>query len=136
MQELSLNFSTVVYFLDPCFVQVFRAPQMPRKSKRYPPEVLDFAVYLGIDVDKEEDLIWIAGEQCLSEELPEPWTEHTSSRGDIYFYNSETDESTVEHPLFHKYRMLYEEKRQEKECDLLQIVREAVLVPFLGCFER
>ena len=65
-------------------------------------QVLDFAVYLGIDVDKEEDLIWIAGgrgmgsarlypdmtsEQCLSEELPEPWTEHTSSRGDIYFYN-------------------------------------------------
>eukprot|EP00960_Hanusia_phi_P061328 764811-Hanusia_phi.AAC.6 len=90
---------------------------MPRKSKTYPPEVgttasyaglmmqlqvLDFAVYLGIDVEKEEDLVWIAGcqsmtsiceicdvmeERCLSEELPEPWTEHTSSRGDIYFYN-------------------------------------------------
>eukprot|EP00960_Hanusia_phi_P061329 764811-Hanusia_phi.AAC.7 len=36
------------------------------------------------------------------------WTEVT------WFCVSETDESTVEHPLYHKYRLLYEEKRQEK----------------------
>ena len=29
-------------------------------------------------------------------------------------HSSETDESTVEHPLYHKYRMLYEEKRQKE----------------------
>ena len=47
---------------------------------------MDFAVYLGIDPSKEQDLLWIA-EECLSASLPPNWTEHTSSRGDIYFYN-------------------------------------------------
>ena len=62
----------------------------------YPAEVLDFAVYLGIDPQREEHMLWIA-QECLGAELPAPWSEHTSSRGDVYFYNSETDESVVEH---------------------------------------
>jgi centrosomal protein CEP164 len=81
----------------------------------YPPEILDFAVYLGIDPEREEDLLWIA-QECLSSELPAPWTEHTSSRGDVYFYNNETDESVVEHPLEAQYReIVHGEKRKRGE---------------------
>jgi centrosomal protein CEP164 len=79
----------------------------------FAPEVLDFAVYLGIDPEREEDLLWIAHE-CLNAELPTPWTEHTSSRGDVYFYNAETDESVVEHPLEEKYRAMVEDEKRKR----------------------
>lgn len=49
-------------------------------------QVLDFAVYLGMDPQKDVGLLWIA-EECLNAELPPQWSEHTSSRGDVYFYN-------------------------------------------------
>ena len=79
----------------------------------YAPEILDFAVYLGIDPEREEDLLWIA-QECLVSELPSPWSEHTSSRGDVYFYNSETDESVVEHPLEAQYRAMVEEEKRKR----------------------
>ena len=79
----------------------------------FAPEVLDFAVYLGIDPEREEDLLWIAHE-CLSAELPAPWSEHTSSRGDVYFYNAETDESVVEHPLEAQYRAMVEDEKRKR----------------------
>jgi len=81
-------------------------------AAQYAPEVLDFAVYLGIDPAREEHLLWIA-EECLGAELPAPWSEHTSSRGDVYFYNSETDESVVEHPLEAQYRAMVEEEKRK-----------------------
>lgn len=49
-------------------------------------QVLDLAVYLGIDPRDDAELLWIA-EECLVAELPKGWSEHTSSRGDVYFYN-------------------------------------------------
>uniref|UniRef100_A0A6T8LZ23 WW domain-containing protein n=1 Tax=Hemiselmis andersenii TaxID=464988 RepID=A0A6T8LZ23_HEMAN len=78
-----------------------------------PPEVLDLAVYLGIDPRDDADLLWIA-EECLAAELPPGWSEHTSSRGDIYFYNADTDESTPKHPLEDQYRVLFEEEKRKK----------------------
>lgn len=86
---------------------------MQQQPSQPPPEVLDLAVYLGIDPREDPDLLWIA-EECLASELPPGWSEHTSSRGDIYFYNSETDESTPQHPLEDKYRMVYEEEKRKK----------------------
>ena len=71
------------------------------------------AVYLGIDPREDADLLWIA-EECLAAELPAGWSEHTSSRGDIYFYNSETDESTPKHPLEDHYRQVLEEEKIRK----------------------
>lgn len=45
----------------------------------YPSEVLDFAVYLGMDPNVDVQHLWMA-EECLGSALPAPWTEHTSSR--------------------------------------------------------
>lgn len=91
------------------------AASMNKSAKSYSSEVLDFAVYLGMDPQKDVGLLWIA-EECLNAELPPQWSEHTSSRGDVYFYNSETDESTVDHPLEGQYRQMYmAEKRKQLE---------------------
>ena len=87
-----------------------------KPGEAFPPEVLDFAVYLGIDPAREKHLLWIAHE-CLSSELPAPWSEHTSSRGDVYFYNAETDESVVEHPLEAQYRAIVEEEKRKLLAD-------------------
>jgi hypothetical protein len=49
-------------------------------------QVLDFAIYLGMDPREDAEFLWMA-EECLAADLPSGWTEQTSSRGDIYFYN-------------------------------------------------
>eukprot|EP00741_Cyanophora_paradoxa_P002638 tig00000615_g2560.t1 len=75
--------------------------------------VREFAVGLGIDPDEDSDLMWIV-EEAFQAPLPGGWTEHVSENDLVYFFNSETGESTWEHPLDRHYRALLGEKRAER----------------------
>lgn len=76
-------------------------------------EVLDFAEYLGIDLEKEADLLWIAKEGVVAP-VPAPWKACTENGDDVFYFNFETGESIWDHPADERYRQLLEEKRKEK----------------------
>ena len=81
-------------------------------------EILEYATYLGIDVNKDSDLLYIAKEG-LKAPLPDPWKPCRTSGGEIYYFNFETGESIWEHPCDEYYRKLYmtekANKRKKKE---------------------
>ena len=76
-------------------------------------EVLEFAEYLGIDLEKEQDLLWIAREGVVAP-VPAPWKACTENGDDVFYFNFETGESIWDHPADERYRQLLEEKRKEK----------------------
>ena len=75
-------------------------------------EVLEFAEYLGIDLEKEQDLLWIAREDVVAP-VPAPWKACTENGDDVFYFNFETGESIWDHPADERYRQLLEEKRKE-----------------------
>ncbi|XP_022252627.1 centrosomal protein of 164 kDa-like [Limulus polyphemus] len=77
----------------------------------------DIALYgkqLGIDVDQEQHLLWIA-EEGLQATVPPPWCPVEDPRGRIYYYNQKTDEASWEHPLDPYYRSIVEQERQKSK---------------------
>ena len=49
-----------------------------------PSDVLEYAVYLGMDLNEDIDLLWIADE-ALQAEDPEGWDQAESPNGDMYY---------------------------------------------------
>lgn len=75
------------------------------------------AHYLGIDLEKESHLVWIA-EEAL-DNLPPGWEFGVSDEGEHaglpYFYNSETEESVWTHPLEDQYRDKVKKERRKAQ---------------------
>lgn len=59
-----------------------------------------------MDLEEDEDLFYIAKEG-LKAPLPPPWKPKQNKNGEIYYYNSETRQSTWEHPCDQYYKNLY-----------------------------
>ncbi|CAE7882019.1 Cep164, partial [Symbiodinium microadriaticum] len=76
-------------------------------------EVLEYAEYLGIDLDREKDLLWIAREGVTAP-VPAPWKACTENGDDIFYFNFETGDSIWDHPSDEHYKKLLHEKRLEK----------------------
>jgi hypothetical protein len=73
---------------------------------------LVFAHYLGIDLDREPELIRYA-EDAL-EDLPAGWElgiGEDENKGIPYYFNTKTGESVWQHPLEDKYRQIIEDER-------------------------
>lgn len=49
-------------------------------------EVYEFAEYLGMDVDQDQEFLWIAVEAMFAP-LPRNWQEFENEQGQIYYYN-------------------------------------------------
>eukprot|EP00931_Biecheleriopsis_adriatica_P030470 TRINITY_DN17970_c0_g1_i1.p1 TRINITY_DN17970_c0_g1~~TRINITY_DN17970_c0_g1_i1.p1 ORF type:complete len:606 (+),score=91.07 TRINITY_DN17970_c0_g1_i1:51-1868(+) len=64
-----------------------------------------FARYLGIDTDKDKDLLWIA-EECLAAPCPAGWSEHVHENR-IFYYDNKTRSSSWTHPLESLHRQTY-----------------------------
>ena len=77
-------------------------------------EIIEYAKYLGMNPIYDADLLWIAAEG-LTAPLPAGWTEHEDSDGNLYFYNTQSDHSTREHPLDKHYRQTYLNEKRKKE---------------------
>ena len=74
-------------------------------------EVLRYAKWLGMDVEKDRHLFWIA-KQGLTIPLPPDWKPcKTNDTNEIYYFNFRTGESTWDHPCDTYNRKLYEEAK-------------------------
>jgi|UniRef100_A0A7S4GHD2 centrosomal protein CEP164 len=78
-------------------------------------EIADYARWLGISMDDEEDLLWIA-KDGLTTPLPDPWRPCKTNTGDLYYFNFGTGESAWEHPMdeFFKKLVILERDKLQK----------------------
>ena len=81
-------------------------------------EVVEYAKWLGMDLDKDVNLFWIAREGLIAP-LPKHWKPcKTKDTDDVYYFNFSTGESTWDHPCDGYYKRLYEEEKKKKEISL------------------
>ncbi|CAJ1401851.1 unnamed protein product [Effrenium voratum] len=77
-------------------------------------EILDYSEWLGMDVEKDKDLMWIA-RAGLKVPLPPPWKPCTTGEeSEVFYFNFETGESVWDHPCDEFHRLLYKKERAKK----------------------
>lgn len=76
-----------------------------------PEDVLEYAVYLGMQLDEDKELLWIA-DQALQAEDPEGWSQCESPNGDLYYVNQVTMQVLWQHPLDYQYQQTYLEEKK------------------------
>jgi len=76
-------------------------------------EVQDYALWLGMDVEKDADLLWIARKGLKSPVAP-PWKPCRSRSGEVFYFNQETGESCWEHPSDEEHKQLYLREKERK----------------------
>eukprot|EP00445_Apocalathium_hangoei_P072378 CAMPEP_0204153962 /NCGR_PEP_ID=MMETSP0361-20130328/28312_1 /ASSEMBLY_ACC=CAM_ASM_000343 /TAXON_ID=268821 /ORGANISM="Scrippsiella Hangoei, Strain SHTV-5" /LENGTH=150 /DNA_ID=CAMNT_0051109157 /DNA_START=6 /DNA_END=455 /DNA_ORIENTATION=+ len=77
-------------------------------------EILEYAEWLGIDVEVDSDLLWIA-RASLKAPLPPPWKPcQAGDEGEIFYFNFESGESMWDHPCDGYHRKLYQRERAKK----------------------
>lgn len=75
-------------------------------------EIRDYAEWLGMDPDKDKDLLWIAA-RGLKTPLPKPWQPCESGGGEVFYFNPETGESQWDHPCDDELRALYKTEKEK-----------------------
>ncbi|KFR03117.1 Centrosomal protein of 164 kDa, partial [Nipponia nippon] len=75
-------------------------------------EIHDFAREIGIDPEKEPELIWLAREGIVAP-LPPEWKPCQDITGDIYYFNFANGQSTWDHPCDDRYRELVVQEREK-----------------------
>ena len=76
--------------------------------------LLEFARYLGMDLPKDNEFLWIA-QAAMAAPLPPPWLQLTAEDGQPYFVHSTTQQTQWEHPLDCYHRDLYLRVRADRE---------------------
>merc|ERR1719282_153648 len=75
-------------------------------------EIREYAEFLGINVDTEPYLMWIARDG-VSAPVPHPWKACTQNGDDVFYFNFDTSESSWEHPCDEKFKTLVEIERKK-----------------------
>lgn len=100
--------------LDEATDEFIRETQKSRALQIAPGETqltaLDFVKYLGIDLQLEPELSWIAREM-LAAPMPPGAEMRISKSGVIYFHDQVNDYFTIEHPLTQRYLKVLERGR-------------------------
>ena len=91
----------------PCLPEIPALPRLTLSADRAQEELDDYAEYLGINITREPDLLWIA-EEAYFAPLPDGFEEHADERGEKYFFNPQTDESAWAHPMDSYFRKMAE----------------------------
>ena len=87
--------------------------------------MIDYAKWLGMDLEKEKDLMWIAREG-LKAPLPDNWKPcKAPDTGDIYYFNFQTGESVWDHPCDEYYKNLYATEKANLEKRIAERERPA-----------
>jgi len=71
-----------------------------------PADVLEYAVYLGMELQEDIELLWIA-DDALQADDPEGWDQAESPAGDTYYIHSVTQQVLWQHPLDYTYQQKY-----------------------------
>ncbi|CAL8360706.1 unnamed protein product [Merluccius merluccius] len=74
-------------------------------------EIHEYAREIGIDPDRETDLLWLAREGIVAP-LPREWKPCQDVTGDVYYFNFSTGQSTWDHPCDEHYRGVVTQERQ------------------------
>ncbi|XP_019717039.1 centrosomal protein of 164 kDa-like isoform X3 [Hippocampus comes] len=74
-------------------------------------EIREYAKEIGIDLDNETELMWLAREGIVAP-LPPEWKPCQDVTGDLYYYNFSSGESTWDHPCDEHYRRLVIQERE------------------------
>jgi len=77
-------------------------------------EILEYAEYLGISLEEDKDLLYLAKEG-LKAPLPADWKPCQNREGKIYYFNFKTKQSQWEHPCDQYYKKLYLELKRKKD---------------------
>jgi len=73
-------------------------------------EIKEYAEYLGIDLETEQHLMWIA-RQGVGAPVPKPW-KACKDKDEVFYYNFETNESMWDHPSDAHFRSLVDKHRK------------------------
>jgi hypothetical protein len=73
-------------------------------------EIEEYAKYLGMDMQEDRDLFYIAKEG-LKAPLPDQWKPCRSPGGNIYYYNFENNKMQKDHPCDDYYKRYYLQER-------------------------
>ncbi|NXR05826.1 CE164 protein, partial [Semnornis frantzii] len=70
-----------------------------------------YARLIGIDPEKEPELIWLAREGIVAP-LPPEWKPCQDTNGDVYYFNFTNGQSMWDHPCDDHYRELVVRERE------------------------
>uniref|UniRef100_A0A8C9S316 Centrosomal protein of 164 kDa n=1 Tax=Scleropages formosus TaxID=113540 RepID=A0A8C9S316_SCLFO len=74
-------------------------------------DIQEYAREIGIDPDREPELLWLAREGIVAP-LPPEWKPCQDVTGDVYYFNFCTGQSTWDHPCEEYYRQLVVQERE------------------------
>jgi len=86
---------------------------LPKDFEPSPEEVAEYAEWLGMDLTKDFDFLWIAREG-LKAPLPPAW-KACESNGDIFFFNFCTGQSEWDHPSDMDCRQMYLHAKESRD---------------------
>ncbi|XP_058601287.1 centrosomal protein of 164 kDa-like isoform X1 [Onychostoma macrolepis] len=76
-------------------------------------EIHEYAIEIGIDPEREPELLWLAREGMVAP-LPAEWKPCQDVTGEVYYFNFSTGQSTWDHPCDEQYRQLVEQERERE----------------------
>lgn len=76
-------------------------------------DILEYAKYLGMDLDEDQDLLWIA-KKALKQPLPPSWKPCQSKTGEIFYFNFNTGKRQNEHPIDEIFKEIYQQEKKSK----------------------
>ncbi|KAK6295780.1 hypothetical protein J4Q44_G00334930 [Coregonus suidteri] len=74
-------------------------------------EIHEYAREIGIDPNREPELLWLAREGIVAP-LPPEWKPCQDVTGDVYYFNFSSGQSTWDHPCDEQYRSLVKQERE------------------------
>mmetsp|Transcript_70236 Transcript_70236/g.121672 ORF Transcript_70236/g.121672 Transcript_70236/m.121672 type:complete len:315 (+) Transcript_70236:89-1033(+) len=76
-------------------------------------EMLEYAEWLGFDMEEDRDLLWLARDG-LKAPLPRAWKPCQTEDGEIFYFNFETGASEWDHPVDEHFRQLLRKEQAKK----------------------
>ena len=76
-------------------------------------EVLEYAGYLGMNIETDSEFLYIAKEGLMAP-VPPPWKACQSKDGEIYYYNYDTQQSSWDHPSDDVFRSKFIDAKEKK----------------------
>lgn len=92
---------------------IFLEDNMDENYEPTSQEIAEYAEMLGFNLSEDKDLLWIARDG-LKAPLPENWRAVGTSEGDVYYYNTVTEETSWDHPMDEFYKQKYEQEKRKK----------------------
>ncbi|CAF1617425.1 unnamed protein product, partial [Adineta ricciae] len=83
-------------------------------------ELHEYATYIGIDIEKESDLLWLAKEGFMKP-LPSGWKACQEENGELYYFNFDTGKSSWDHPYDEIYKARVIQAREKKSLATVMI---------------